>query len=226
MGNQLYRNLPNIASILGVIPLGLLLLPQGYKFLIPLIIYNNFMDDLDGVLAVRLNLKSQFGAILDNVCDVVSHTLVVLFLGMHFGGPCALASVAAAAGIILRISSRLNAPPVTPRGSATNELIRHILFILVLAQQFEFNVAIGLTLLFVLHGISMLAPFEMPHLIRSKVSSVAAIAAINLVLLIAWLVPVTAVPIAACFGLTYLYSFVTRGFGWLDSPKQASPQST
>ena len=49
--NFLYRNLANIASILGVLPLILLFLEDGYRYLIPLIIFNNVMDDLDGILA-------------------------------------------------------------------------------------------------------------------------------------------------------------------------------
>ncbi|MBW2400325.1 MAG: hypothetical protein JRG80_13765, partial [Deltaproteobacteria bacterium] len=44
----LYKNIPNIVSILGVLPLGLLLLDDGFQFLLPLLLYNNVMDDLDG----------------------------------------------------------------------------------------------------------------------------------------------------------------------------------
>lgn len=222
MGNRIYRNLPNFASILGIVPLGVLLLPDGYGFLLPLIIYNNFMDDLDGVLAARLNLRSEFGAILDNVCDAVSHTLFVLVVGMHFGGICAYAGAAAVIGILLRISLRLKVPPVAPRGSATNELIRHLFFALLLAEQFEFNEGIALTVIFILHGITMLIPFEMPHLIRNRARSVGAIASVNLSLLIAWLVPATVIPIATCFTGTYLYSLVTQGVKWLRSPIKQS----
>ena len=46
--------------------------------------YNNFMDDLDGVLAAKLNIRSDFGALLDNVCDAIAHTVVVMAVGMHF----------------------------------------------------------------------------------------------------------------------------------------------
>jgi hypothetical protein len=50
-GSFLYRNLANATSILGVLPLVILLLDGGYKYVVPLIIFNNFMDDLDGGLA-------------------------------------------------------------------------------------------------------------------------------------------------------------------------------
>lgn len=222
MGNRIYRNLPNLISILGIVPLGLLLMPQGYSFLIPIILYNNFMDDLDGILAAQLNLRSRHGAILDNVCDTVSHTLFVLLVGMHFGGFCAIASVLASISIILRITSRLESPPLASRGSATNELIRHQFFVLLLGQLFAFDVTIPLTIIFVLHGFSMMVPYEMPHLVRNKARSPGTIAVVNLTLLAAWLVPATLMPIAAAFILTYLYSFLTRGYVWLHLRKKGT----
>ena len=48
-GNFLYRNLANAVSILGVLPLALLFLEDGYRYLVPLIIFNNVRDDLDGI---------------------------------------------------------------------------------------------------------------------------------------------------------------------------------
>ncbi len=54
--NFLYRNLANATSLLGVLPLAVLFLDDGYRYVILLIIYNNFMDDLDGVLAFRFGL--------------------------------------------------------------------------------------------------------------------------------------------------------------------------
>jgi hypothetical protein len=38
--NFLYRNLANITSILGVLPLALLFFDDGYRYVIPLIIFN------------------------------------------------------------------------------------------------------------------------------------------------------------------------------------------
>ena len=73
----IYRNLANIASLLGVLPLVLLFQEDGYRYLIPLIIFNNVMDDLDGVLAAKLDIRSRFGANLDNVCDAVAHGTLV-----------------------------------------------------------------------------------------------------------------------------------------------------
>ena len=82
--NFVLRNLANIVSILGVLPICILFGEHGYQYLIPLIIYNNVMDDLDGVLAAKLNIRSNFGALLDNVCDVIAHTVFVMVVGMHF----------------------------------------------------------------------------------------------------------------------------------------------
>ena len=65
---MIFRNLANITSVLGVLPLCLLLTAEGHKYLPGLIVYSNMMDDLDGILAVKLGIKSQFGALLDNRC--------------------------------------------------------------------------------------------------------------------------------------------------------------
>ena len=106
--NLIYRNLANAVSILGVLPLCILFREGGYQFLIPLIIYNNVMDDLDGVLAGKLNIRSEFGAILDNVCDSVAHSIFVMLVGMHFGGVCAIASLIGVTAMVLRGVSRLD----------------------------------------------------------------------------------------------------------------------
>ena len=79
--------------------------------MIPLIFYNNVMDDLDGVLAARLNIQSNFGALLDNVCDAIAHTAFVMVVGVHvalqseysyLGEVCFATSLLAAVSIIVR----------------------------------------------------------------------------------------------------------------------------
>ena len=211
LGKIIYENIPNIISILGVLPLALLLSEDGYQYLIPLIVYNNIMDDLDGILAVKLDLKSDFGAKLDNVCDAVSHPLFVMVIGMHYGGICALASLIASASIILRITKRLDPNGGQSCGSMTNELIRHTFFILLLSQFFEFQPEPFLVVTFALHAISMLAPFPMPYLLRSLCKTAKAVLLINILLIVAWLLPFTTPIIAGCFFFSYLYSF---GSGW------------
>ncbi|MBA1331642.1 hypothetical protein QQ73_11040, partial [Candidatus Endoriftia persephone str. Guaymas] len=115
--NFLYRNLANVTSILGVLPLVLLFLDDGYRYVIPLIIFNNVMDDLDGVLAGKLNIRSRFGADLDNVCDAVAHVALALAVGAHFGGMILIASAIAAGSVIIRATSRLNPKAVSGGGS-------------------------------------------------------------------------------------------------------------
>ena len=219
MGKTIYKNLPNIASILGFLPIGFLLLEDGYQFLIPLIVYNNFMDDLDGVLAAKLNLKSNLGAVLDNVCDAVTHTLFVLAIGMHFGGICAIASVAATVAMMLRVVSRLVDPPPNGRGSPTNELVRHLFFVLLLTEIFSFNPVPFLIATFILHSLTMLVPFSMPYMVRSRSKTATAIGLVNLTLVIAWLVPQATPIVAFCFVITYLASFFVGGFRWLKESK-------
>ncbi len=210
----LYKNIPNIVSILGVVPLAMLFLEDGFQYLFPLILYNNVMDDLDGILAARLDLKSEFGAILDNVCDAVSHILVVMAVGMHYGGLCALLSLVAAISILVRVVSRLIRTPETGGGSPTNELMRHILFALVVTQYFEISPEPFVASVFVLNAVSMQVPYPLRYSIRGLATSATAVGGVNVALGVAWWFPVTAPAIAACFMATYLYSLVTGGLSW------------
>jgi len=164
-GHGLYKNLPNIVSLLGVLPLSILFFKDGFQYLIPLIIYNNIMDDLDGILAVKLNLKSDFGAALDNVCDVVAHIIIVIVIGIHYGVALSLVSLVAVTAILLRVTSRLTSTGKISVGSPTNELMRHLLLVLLTAKYFEFAPAPLLITVILLNSISMLSLFpEQPSL--------------------------------------------------------------
>jgi phosphatidylserine synthase len=222
--NFILRNAANVVSILGVLPLCILFSERGYAYLVPLIVYNNVMDDLDGVLAVKLDIKSEFGAILDNVCDAISHTVFVLVVGLHYFQETAnayLASVIvgagllAAAAIILRVATRLDPKAATGTGSPTNELIRHLLFVILVSQTFQFDPSLILVAAFSMHAVTMLVPFRMPYLIRSLTKSAVAIGVVNVALLVAWLIPGAALVIAAAFFATYLLSFLKGGSEWL-----------
>lgn len=231
LGKTAYKNLANVVSILGVVPVAMLFVEDGYQYLVPLIVYNNIMDDLDGILAAKLNIKSQFGAILDNVCDAFAHTVFVMVVGMQvwtdqggvYGGVCAALSLVAATSLVLRVVSRLDPAAVTGTGSPTNELARHMLFILLLSQIFGFTPAPLLIAAFVLHTVSMLVPYRMPWLIRSLTKSATAIALVNISLVVAWLVPHATPLIAAAFLLSYLLSFAWGGISWIKSMKAGTP---
>jgi phosphatidylserine synthase len=239
LGKTVYKNLANVVSILGVVPVAILFVKDGYQYLIPLIVYNNVMDDLDGILAAKLNIKSQFGAILDNVCDAIAHTVFVMVVGMQVwtdqggvcGGVCAALSLVAATSLVLRVVSRLDPAAVTGTGSPTNELARHMLFILLLSQIFDFARAPLLIAAFVLHTVSMLVPYRMPWLIRSLTKSATAIGLLNVSLVVAWLVsyapPLIAATfvslIAAAFLLSYLLSFAWAAIWWIQGMKAGAP---
>jgi len=208
LGQLIYANLANGVSILGVLPLCLLFQEGGYEYLIPLMIYGNVMDDLDGILAAKLNIRSEFGALLDNVCDAIGHSVLVMFLGMHFGGICAAASLLGVAAIVLRSVARLTPGQVTGTGSPTNELIRHAFFVLLLAENFGFGPVPYLTAAFLFNSTTMLLPSKLPYLIRSMTKSAQAITLVNVALLVAWLAPRTTPYIAIAFFSTYLYSLL------------------
>jgi phosphatidylglycerophosphate synthase len=172
------------------------------------------MDDLDGILAAKLDLKSEFGAALDNVCDAVSHILIVMAVGMHYGGVCALLSLVAGTSIMVRVVFRLIPTSVAGGGSPTNELMRHILFTLVVTQYFGIAPEPFLAAAFVLNAVSMQIPYPLRYSIRSLTTSATAVGGVNVALGVAWWFPVTAPAIAACFMATYLYSLVAGGVSW------------
>lgn len=212
----LYKNLANIASLVGVLPLLLLYVEDGYLYLIPLILFNNVMDDLDGILAAKLNIRSRFGADLDNVCDAVAHVALSLAVGAHYGGFVLTVSVVAAGAIILRATSRLN-PKGASGGSPTNELMRHLLFILLLSPVFGIGAEPLLISVFVLNTVSMSVPFKMTTMIRSQAKTVLLVVLVNLALISAWLFPSTTAFIALPFLLTYLYALLMGGVRWISS---------
>lgn len=216
-GNFFWRNIANITSILGVLPLALLFLEDGYRYLLPLIVFNNFMDDLDGVLAAKLNIRSRFGANLDNVCDAVAHVAIALAVGAHFGGILMIVSMIAAGSVILRATSRMDPGRESGNGSPTNELMRHLLFVLLLAQVFGFEPEIYLLFLFLLHAVSMVVPYRMSGLVRGRAKTVTAVALVNVALVIAWLIPAVTPFVAVVFGATYLYAFIAGGSQWLKT---------
>ena len=204
----IYRNFPNIVSILGVLPLVLLFQEENFQYIIPLIVYNNIMDDLDGILAVKLNLKSDFGARLDNVCDAISHTILVMVIGMHYGLLCEVIGLVAVAAIITRSVSRLSPTKIEGLGSPTNELIRHVFFALILADLFSFNPVWPLIAIFSIHTVSMFIPYPLPYMIRSMAKTLPTITLVNVALIVSWLIPYSAPVIGGGFILTYLYSLI------------------
>ena len=221
-GNFIYRNLANATSVLGVLPLVLLFLEDGYRYLIPLIIFNNVMDDLDGILAAKLNIRSRFGANLDNVCDAVAHVALVSAVAAHFGGLVLMAGMIAAASIILRATSRVDPDALVSGGSPTNELMRHMLFVLLLTQMFDVDHGLYLIPIFLLHSITMIVPLKLPLLIRGLAKTATMVALVNVTLVVAWLIPSITPFIAAAFIATYLYSFFVGGGQWLRERRDKS----
>ena len=213
--NWIYRNLPNIVSILGVLPLCIFLLDDGFAYLCVLIVFNNIMDDLDGILAKQLRLRSDFGAGLDNVCDAVAHILVAMVVGAHYGGVVLAFSLLASMTILIRVVQRIAPSPASGTGTPTNELMRHILLLSLLQGLYGFDITAYLIAAFLLNSVSMLVPFSMPHLVRSRATSTAAVVAVNAVLVLACAIPATTPLIAAAFFGTYLYSFAVGGLRWL-----------
>lgn len=215
LGQLIRRNLANFCSFLGVIPLFLLLDNDWFLYLPFFIIYNNIMDDLDGIVAKKLGIQSKFGARLDNVCDAIAHVLIAWVIAAHYAGIVAVFGVIASVSMIVRVASRLDDSTCNESGTSTNELMRHLLFFLLLEKYFQIPISWCLTAVFFIHSLSMIVPYRMPHLIRARAKTIFAIILINVSLVLAWQIPYSNPFILTCFVATYLYSFFFEGIAWL-----------
>jgi hypothetical protein len=126
----------------------------------------------------------------------------------------------ATAAMIVRVVTRISPTTVTGTGSPTNELIRHVLLVLIVAEIFNFNPSPYLAAIFAFHAVSMIVPFKMRFLIRGMTKSALAIGMVNIALLVAWLSPYAAPIVAASFFVTYLASFVVGGIRWKNQERQ------
>ena len=82
---------------------------------------------------------------------------------------------------------------------------------MILQDASGFGITPYLVAAYLLNSASMLVPFAMPHLVRSKAKTATAILGVNVTLAVAWCVPATAPFTTAAFLGTYLYSFVVGG---------------
>ena len=207
VGTYIYKNCANLLSLLGVAPLFILFQEGGFQYIIPLIIYNNIMDDLDGAVAKKLKIRTQYGSNLDNICDAVAHSIIVISVGIHFGGNLTLFSVVAVSSIILRIANRFELGSNFEGGTQTNELMRHIMFILLISELGEFNPSQILASVFVLNSISMLITIPFPFMLVHFANNPTSLTLFNLSLILAFLVKPLSYIFGGAFFLTYIYSF-------------------
>ena len=207
MGTYIYKNCANLLSLLGVAPLFILFQEGGFQYIIPLIIYNNILDDLDGFVAKKLKIRTQYGGNLDNICDAVAHSIIVISVGIHFEGSLALFSIVAVSSIILRITNRFELGSNFKGGTQTNELMRHIMFILILSELEGFNPSPILALVFVLNSISMLITIPFPFMLVHFTNNSTSLTLFNFSLILAFLVKPLSYIFGGAFLLTYIYSF-------------------
>jgi len=151
------------------------------------------------------------------VCDAVAHILIGLVVGVHHGGIVLVFSLLALVAILVRVVQRLDPSPASGAGTPTNELMRHLLLLSILQELYGIDITAYLIVALLLNSASMLVPFAMPRLVRSRARSVAAILLVNVALVLACGIPAAAPFVAAAFFGTYIYSFAVGGFGWLRS---------
>ena len=177
------------------------------------------MDDLDGILARELNIQSKFGGNLDNLSDALSHVVILWTVITHFGLAILILGLITTISLLIRVTQRLDNTNPKKGGSPTNELMRHIFFVYILLIHFQINIIFPLAFILILHSVSLIAPFDLPFMIRSRSKSVLAIAFVNFLLIIAWVIPVLGLVIGLVFILPYLYSVYYGYTNWSHTSK-------
>ena len=69
----LRRQAANAVTLLALLPLPLVMHPQGSAWLPAALLFADFIDSLDGLVARALNTSTSFGAQLDRTCDSMIH---------------------------------------------------------------------------------------------------------------------------------------------------------
>ncbi|MCZ6859180.1 MAG: hypothetical protein O7I42_02680 [Alphaproteobacteria bacterium] len=96
--------------------------------------------------------------------------------------------------------------------------MRHMLFALLLAGQFDFSPEYILTAVFLIHSVSMLVPYPMPHPIIDRAKSAVMLGLVNVAFVAAWLVPIVTPVVTAAFVAAYIYSFIVGWVEWRRTP--------
>lgn len=210
-------NIANMVTLAGVLPLSGLLTPVGLAYLPYFLVYTNAIDDLDGVLARRLGIESSFGAILDNLCDAVAHVLLVMVISAVKGGAMMWWALLPVTAILIRIALRLETQSAHTFGSSTNELLRHLLFLILLEQTWSLEMEVAFIAVFLCHSVSLLVPFQMTYLVRGWFKSPFYLLVLNIMLLVMVFVPLLATLIAPVYFIAYLFSLGWGAIKWAQS---------
>jgi phosphatidylglycerophosphate synthase len=210
-------NLANMVTLAGVLPLSLLLTPVGLAYLPYFLVYNNAIDDLDGVLARKLGIESSFGAVLDNLCDTVAHVLLVMVISAVKRGTIMWWALLPVTAILIRMALRIDAKSAQAFGSSTNELLRHLLFLLLLEQTWSLDIEVAFIAVFLCHSVSLLVPFQMTYLVRGWFKSPFYLLFLNIMLLVTVFVPLLVTLIAPVYFIAYLFSLGWGAIKWVRS---------
>jgi hypothetical protein len=131
----------------------------------------------------------------------------VIAVGTYFGGALTVISLIAAFSIVLRTAARIDPNSISDQGTQTNELLRHIMFILLIGEMTGLNLVPILTTIFLMNSISMLLPTRFPFMLVHYAKTPVSMMWFNISLILAyWFQPLTYL-IGAAFFITYIYSF-------------------
>jgi hypothetical protein len=99
--------------------------------------------------------------------------------------------------------------------------MRHILFTLLLAAQFDVSPEYILMAVFLINALTMLIPYPMPNPIIDGAKSAKMLGLVNAALLAAWLVPTITPIVVAAFVAAYLYSLIVGSIARAKVPSSA-----
>ena len=127
------------------------LLDQQLYHYLPLIAAINLLaDDLDGMVARRLNVSSEFGRYLDLVCDTASHSFLLMVVAANHGALSIIIAPVILMSMFYRLSKSASQTIGKDNGTTTNEYIVSLQLVVALELSWDLDLEYLLAALAVL----------------------------------------------------------------------------
>lgn len=208
--------LPSILSILGLVPMFLLLSYEWRGYLSWFILYYLAMDDLDGSVARALGTESRFGEHLDDTCDAVVHSVVAVLGGLVLGGMVLVASFVVATAIVIRMAARSSGiGRGVPWGEPGNEVSILWLILHSGGTVAWLGTDLVITLLLMIHAAMMLMPFPV-RIVRTRLKRAASVASYYVLLASICLYPQVSGPVFMIYTALYLTLSLQAILRWMS----------
>jgi phosphatidylserine synthase len=145
----------NSISLLGIIPVFLLLYPQMYSYFPLIASFNILADDLDGIVARSMGTNSERGRFIDILCDAFSHIVLLMAAAKNHGFFIKLLALTALVSMISRLASSSLKKVGKFNGTTTNEYVVSMHLVIALELLWGVNLEVLLAILTVVSIVTL-----------------------------------------------------------------------